>query len=291
MGAGVGSTLAAGWGDWRGGAACKQRLAIASSDSPLATRPPARPLLHPPRVPNAEYTHWKQPSGWTLPAFSWYLDQTIGGAVATGTHGSSMRYGSLSSQVGGQAGVVPAAVPHAEEDCCSSLWQPAHQAASSRTSCTHTPCTPPPCPPPCPPHRHHPAPLQLRGIQMILANGSLVELTPASNLHLFLAAGVSVGRLGVITQVVLAIKPQQAVQRSLKVRRPVFSNQLCSAWQMMMLLPPFGEGRDGGGCTDLTPPVPAPLPTPALRPRPSPPTLTLPIPRRRPCRSPTLCAA
>ena len=27
-----------------------------------------------------------------------FLDQSIGGAVATGTHGSSMRYGSLSSQ-------------------------------------------------------------------------------------------------------------------------------------------------------------------------------------------------
>ncbi len=23
----------------------------------------------------AEYTHWKQPAGWTLPAFSWFIDQ------------------------------------------------------------------------------------------------------------------------------------------------------------------------------------------------------------------------
>ncbi|KAL6772376.1 hypothetical protein ACKKBG_A29975 [Auxenochlorella protothecoides x Auxenochlorella symbiontica] len=47
----------------------------------------------------SEYRHGTQPAGWTLPAFSWFIDQTIGGAVATATHGSSMRYGSLSSQV------------------------------------------------------------------------------------------------------------------------------------------------------------------------------------------------
>ncbi len=38
-------------------------------------------------------------SGFTLAAFSWFLDQTVAGAVSTATHGSSMRYGSLSSQV------------------------------------------------------------------------------------------------------------------------------------------------------------------------------------------------
>tara|TARA_B110000305_G_scaffold65422_1_gene73112 strand:+ start:193 stop:690 length:498 start_codon:yes stop_codon:yes gene_type:complete len=37
--------------------------------------------------------------GYTLPAFPWFVDQTIGGAVATATHGSSLRHGSLSSQV------------------------------------------------------------------------------------------------------------------------------------------------------------------------------------------------
>ncbi|KAI7844538.1 hypothetical protein COHA_001896 [Chlorella ohadii] len=47
----------------------------------------------------AEYKYWKQPSGWTLPAFSWFLDQTIGGAAATASHGSSMKWGSLSSQL------------------------------------------------------------------------------------------------------------------------------------------------------------------------------------------------
>lgn len=47
----------------------------------------------------AEYTYWIESRGWTLPAYSWFLDQTIAGAVATATHGSSLRWGSLSSQV------------------------------------------------------------------------------------------------------------------------------------------------------------------------------------------------
>ena len=38
-------------------------------------------------------------AGYTLPAFPWFVDQTVGGAVATATHGSSLRHGSLSSQV------------------------------------------------------------------------------------------------------------------------------------------------------------------------------------------------
>lgn len=41
----------------------------------------------------------KSPTGYTLPAFSWYIDQTVGGAVATATHGSTFKWGSLSSQV------------------------------------------------------------------------------------------------------------------------------------------------------------------------------------------------
>ena len=37
--------------------------------------------------------------GYTLPAFPWFIDQTIGGAVATASHGSSLRANSLSSQL------------------------------------------------------------------------------------------------------------------------------------------------------------------------------------------------
>jgi FAD/FMN-containing dehydrogenase len=92
----------------------------------------------------SEYRYWKQPAGWTLPAFSWFIDQTIGGAVSTGTHGSSMRYGSLSSQV--------------------------------------------------------------KALKVILANGTLLELTPEDDIHLWRALGVSVGRLGIITELTMRIK-------------------------------------------------------------------------------------
>jgi len=99
------------------------------------------------------YTHWKEPLGWAIPAYSWYIDQTVGGAVATGTHGSSLRWGSISSQV--------------------------------------------------------------RGLKVILANGTLLELnSPSDNPHLWKALGVSVGRLGVITEVTLRIVPAEDVTRT-----------------------------------------------------------------------------
>lgn len=40
----------------------------------------------------------KAPLGYSIPAAPWYIDQTVGGAVSSGTHGSSLRFGSLSSQ-------------------------------------------------------------------------------------------------------------------------------------------------------------------------------------------------
>ncbi|PSC72038.1 cryptochrome DASH-like isoform A [Micractinium conductrix] len=103
----------------------------------------------------AGYTHGLSPRGWTLPVPAGFIDQTMGGAVATGTHGSSMQWGSLSSQ--------------------------------------------------------------LAGLQLVLANGTLLELTPQSNPHLFRAAAVSVGRLGVLTQLTFRIvRQQQGVQRTLQ---------------------------------------------------------------------------
>lgn len=59
--------------------------------------------------------------------------------------------------------------------------------------------------------------LQLRRLKMVLANGTLLELSPKTNPHLFMAAGAAVGRLGVVTEVTLKIKPQQAIQRRLQV--------------------------------------------------------------------------
>ena len=36
--------------------------------------------------------------GYVLPTFPWYIDQTLCGAIATGSHGSSLKFGSLSSE-------------------------------------------------------------------------------------------------------------------------------------------------------------------------------------------------
>ncbi|CAK0783638.1 hypothetical protein CVIRNUC_006837 [Coccomyxa viridis] len=101
----------------------------------------------------AAHTTAKAPQGYTLPAFAWYVDQTVGGAVATGTHGSTMHYGSLSSQA-------------------------------------------------------------IR-IQMVLANGTAQDFTPQSAPHLWRAAQISVGRLGVITELDFEIIPQQLLTRTL----------------------------------------------------------------------------
>ena len=93
----------------------------------------------------------QKPTPLTLPAFPWYIDQTIGGAVATATHGSSLQYGSLSQQV--------------------------------------------------------------LSIQYVLADGSVRDFTPADG-PLFQAATASVGRIGVITQVTLAVVPAVPVRRT-----------------------------------------------------------------------------
>ncbi|WIA37270.1 hypothetical protein OEZ86_014213 [Tetradesmus obliquus] len=41
----------------------------------------------------------KAPAGYTLAAFPWFVYQSVAGAVATGTHGSSMEHNSMSNQV------------------------------------------------------------------------------------------------------------------------------------------------------------------------------------------------
>ncbi|QDZ18639.1 putative D-arabinono-1,4-lactone oxidase [Chloropicon primus] len=92
--------------------------------------------------------------GWTLPAFSWFIDQTIAGAVATGTHGSSLEHGSLSDQV--------------------------------------------------------------LSFQVVVANGSLVEISHESHPHLMKAMKVNLGRLGIVTEMTMKIIPQTAVRRTLE---------------------------------------------------------------------------
>ena len=52
---------------------------------------------------------------------------------------------------------------------------------------------------------------------MLLANGTFLAVTPATNPHLFRALATSVGRLGVVTELVMRIRPQMAVTKSLQV--------------------------------------------------------------------------
>ena len=88
--------------------------------------------------------------GWTLRGVPYWIHQTIAGAVATGTHGSS-RHGSLSGQ--------------------------------------------------------------LLGADVVLANGTLLNVDGESRPDLFDALRVSVGRLGLITSVELPIVPNAPVRR------------------------------------------------------------------------------
>ena len=98
--------------------------------------------------------------GWTLPAYPWFTFQTVGGAVATGTHGTSMRYGSL----------------------CSNE--------------------------------------QLLALDVVLANGSFVQLSKVSHPFLWRAFQVGVGRLGITTAVTFKIVPN-AYQTRLQLDRSV----------------------------------------------------------------------
>eukprot|EP00878_Enallax_costatus_P036715 GHUV01041260.1.p1 GENE.GHUV01041260.1~~GHUV01041260.1.p1 ORF type:complete len:308 (+),score=29.38 GHUV01041260.1:973-1896(+) len=90
------------------------------------------------------------PDGYTLPAFSWFIDQTIAGAVATATHGSSFMYGSLSSQ--------------------------------------------------------------LKSLKLMDAEGNIRTITP-TDAHLWKAATVSVGRLGIILEVTMMILKNAPIRR------------------------------------------------------------------------------
>ena len=117
----------------------------------------------------------RAPLGYCLNMFAWYIDQTVGGAVATGTHGSSLKWGSLSSQVRIRRGAFPShALPIALHMRHASILARryshvpfCHSATESSLSC-----------------------MQVSRIELALANGSLLELTPQRNPHLFRAAQV-----------------------------------------------------------------------------------------------------
>jgi FAD/FMN-containing dehydrogenase len=91
--------------------------------------------------------------GYTLGNFPWFTFQTVGGAVCTGSHGSSLSYGSLSSDE------------------------------------------------------------QLVALDVVLANGTLLQISRDSHPRLWRAMQVSVGRLGVITAVTFRLVPNAPMTR------------------------------------------------------------------------------
>jgi FAD/FMN-containing dehydrogenase len=48
----------------------------------------------------ASFVTLKSPNGYTLQAYPAFVYQSVAGAISTGTHGSHMKYNSLSHQVG-----------------------------------------------------------------------------------------------------------------------------------------------------------------------------------------------
>jgi FAD/FMN-containing dehydrogenase len=58
--------------------------------------------------------------------------------------------------------------------------------------------------------------MQVVGMKVVLANGTLLPVSPKTNRHIWRAMGVSVGRLGIVTELTLRIKPQQAVQKKVE---------------------------------------------------------------------------
>ncbi|GMH42611.1 hypothetical protein BSKO_10530 [Bryopsis sp. KO-2023] len=100
------------------------------------------------------YVTKKAPAGYTLLAPPWFVFQTIGGAVATGTHGSNLKYNSLSSQV--------------------------------------------------------------LAFRVVLANGTLAEISEETHPFEMKAMRVSVGKLGIITALKMQIMVEVPVKRSLR---------------------------------------------------------------------------
>ena len=120
--------------------------------------------------------------GYAIAAPPLVLNQTIAGAVATNTHGSSLLDGSLSNQV--------------------------------------------------------------IGFKVVLANGTFTEIYPDSHPLYFKAFQVSVGRLGVVTDVKMRIRAKTFIKRRVMRGIPTeeFMNELALAqhsYRLTQTLPPW----------------------------------------------------
>lgn len=81
--------------------ACSSDLMIATTqmDGVLELDTKQLTVTTQPGISTRRLMDWLANQGYALPSVPFYIDQTIGGAVATGTHGSSLTLGSLSSLV------------------------------------------------------------------------------------------------------------------------------------------------------------------------------------------------
>ena len=101
----------------------------------------------------SEFLDFISARGFSLGNHPWFTFQTVAGAVSTGSHGSSLAYGSMSSDT------------------------------------------------------------QLLALDVVLANGTLIQVSKASHPFLWRALQVSVGRLGIITAATFKLVPNSAMHR------------------------------------------------------------------------------
>ena len=83
----------------------------------------------------------KQPLGWTLPSFSWYIDQTIAGAISTATHGSTLKFGSMSNLVCAQLSVLMCRFTLIQADYRCAEFAHAHSGIVDGYACPSLPST------------------------------------------------------------------------------------------------------------------------------------------------------
>jgi FAD/FMN-containing dehydrogenase len=136
----------------------------------------------------ANYVTETAPTGWTLPAFPWFVYQSIGGAVSTGTHGSSLTWASLSNQV-----MVEEEIEGGRGKGGVAIANPQLSSASLCQSLIDHPIPP----------LWHGLMLQVVSLTMVLADGQSRTFTAESDPFLFKAVLVSVGQLGIITSLKL----------------------------------------------------------------------------------------
>lgn len=121
---------------------------------------------------------WLARRGYSLPTFPFYVDQSIGGIVSTGSHGSSIRWGSVSNLV--KYVLIYVIIDFYTSKAC----------ATDIHVVTH------------------------RALKIVVSDGSMRTITEADG-DVFKAACVSVGFLGVLVELTLKIVPDVVVKREL----------------------------------------------------------------------------